>query len=110
MQPYILQEHYLPHLMRAKLKLACSDVEDTNFTDFLNRSLGDADRKALLETRHSTELALYSIIRGDLDRAKYYNDQSLQMFLQVYTGYGAQCAYTVTKNFPFFLFFFLCEN
>ena len=105
MQPYILQEHYLPHLMRAKLKLACSDVEDTNFTDFLNRSLGDADRKALLETRHSTELALYSIIRGDLDRAKYYNNQSLQMFLQVYTGYGARCI-PWRNIFSFFLFFF----
>jgi DNA-dependent protein kinase catalytic subunit len=76
------KEHYLPHLMRAKLKLACSDVEDSNFTDFLNRSLGDPERKVLLETRHSTELALYSIIRGDLDRAKYYNNHSLQMFLQ----------------------------
>ena len=78
-----MQEHYLPHLMRAKLKLACSNVEDREFTDFLNRSLGDLEKKALLEARHSTELALYSIIRGDLDRAKYYNDQSLQMFLQV---------------------------
>lgn len=69
--------------MRAKLKLACSGVDDSKFTDFLNSSLKDVDKKELLESRHCTELALYSIIRGDLDRAKYYNDNSLQLFLQV---------------------------
>ena len=77
------QEHYLPHLMRAKLKLACSGVDDSNFTDFLNNSLKDTDRKDLLESRYCTELALYSIIRNDLDKAKYYNDNSLQLFLHV---------------------------
>lgn len=78
-----VQEHYLPHIIRAKLKLACSGVDDSKFTDFLNNSLKEAERKELLESRYCTELALYSIIRGDLDRAKYYNDNSLQLFLQV---------------------------
>jgi DNA-dependent protein kinase catalytic subunit len=75
------QEHYLPHLMRAKIKLACSGVDDIHFTDFLNNSLKDTERKDLLESRYCTELALYSIIRDDLDKAKYYNDNSLQLFL-----------------------------
>lgn len=82
---YTVQEHYLPHIIRAKLKLACSGVDDSKFTDFLNNSLKEAERKELLESRYCTELALYSIIRGDLDRAKYYNDNSLQLFLQVRT-------------------------
>lgn len=80
-----VQDHYLPHIIRAKLKLACSGVDDSKFTDFLNNSLKEAERKELLESRYCTELALYSIIRGDLDRAKYYNDNSLQLFLQVRT-------------------------
>lgn len=80
-----VQEHYLPHIIRAKLKLACSGVDDSKFTDFLNNSLKEAERKELLESRYCTELALYSIIKGDLDRAKYYNDNSLQLFLQVRT-------------------------
>ena len=72
--------------MRAKLKLASSGVEDSNFTDFLNGSLKEPERKDLLESRYSTELALYSIIRGDLDRAKYYNENALQLFLQVFNA------------------------
>ena len=69
--------------MRAKVKLACSGAGDSKFTDFLNKSLTDPERKSVLEARHSTELALYSIIRGDLDRAKYYSGLSMQAFLQV---------------------------
>ena len=69
--------------MRAKLKLACSGLEDKDFTDFLNTSLRVPERKALLESHYCTELALYSILRGELDRAKFYNDSSLQLFLQV---------------------------
>ena len=79
----LLQEHYLPHILRAKLKLACSGMDDSNFTDFLNKALNETEKKELLESRYCTELALYSIITGDLDRAKYYNDISLQLFLQV---------------------------
>lgn len=71
-------------MMHAKLKLACSGIEDSNFTEFLNSSLKESEKKDLLESRYCTELALYSIIRGDLDRAKYYNDNCLELFLQVY--------------------------
>ena len=73
----------MPHIIRAKLKLACSGLEESGFTDFLNSSLKEPERKDLLESRYSTELALFSIIRGDLDRAKYYNGNALQLFLQV---------------------------
>ena len=79
----VVQEHYLPHIIHAKTKLACSGLDDSNFTDFLNNSLKETERKDLLESRYCTELALYSIITGDLDRAKYYNDICLQLFLQV---------------------------
>lgn len=79
----VIQEHYLPHIICAKTKLACSGLDDSNFTEFLNNSLKEAERKDMLESRYCTELALYSIITGDLDRAKYYNDISLQLFLQV---------------------------
>lgn len=78
-----LQEHYLPHIMRSKVKLACSGQDDDNFGQFLDSALQSAEKKALLESRYSTELALYSIVKDNIDRARYYTGNSLQSFLQV---------------------------
>ena len=77
------QEHYLPHIMRGKLKLACSGQDDLNFSRFLDKALQDTKQRALLESEYSTELALYSILKDDLDRARYYTGLCLQSFLQV---------------------------
>ena len=77
------QEYYLPHLIRSKVKLACCGQDDPNFSKFLNNSLIDPDKKQLLEADYSAELALYSILHGNLDRASYYNNISLQAFLRV---------------------------
>ena len=93
--------------MRAKLKLACSGVEDAGFTDFLNSSLKTPEKKAMLESRYSTELALYSIVMGDLDRAKYYCGNSLQMFLQVVRADFTVCACVAFERLCF-LFCFSC--
>ncbi|XP_064405997.1 DNA-dependent protein kinase catalytic subunit-like isoform X2 [Halichondria panicea] len=74
-------EHYLPHLIRAKVKLACSGKDDPNFASFLTNSLRDAKKKALLESEHSMELALYSILQDNHDGARYYTGLCLQAFL-----------------------------
>ena len=80
---HTIQEHYLPHIMHSKLKLACSGVDDPNFSTFLDKALQDPDKKTLLESRYSHELALYSVLKDDLDRARYYTGNCLESFLQV---------------------------
>lgn len=65
------------------MKLACSGRDDSNFTKFLDDALLDSTHKSLLEAEYSAELALYSILRDDLDRARYYSNVSLQAFLRV---------------------------
>ena len=82
------QEHYLPSLIRSKLKLACSGQDDDTFSSFLDRALQNPEKKAFLESRYSTELALYSILKDDLDRARYYSGNCLQSFLQVMRELG----------------------
>ena len=84
------QEHYLPHIMHCKLKLACSGLDDPNFSSFLDKALQDSKKRALLESEYCTELALYSIIKDDLDRARYYTGLCLQSFLQV-NNIGCEC-------------------
>ena len=80
----LFQEHYLPHIMHSKLKLACSGLDDPNFSNFLDKALQDSKQRALLESEYCTELALYSILKDDLDRARYYTGLCLQSFLQVH--------------------------
>lgn len=79
-----IKEHYLPHIMHSKLKLACSGLDDENFSKFLDKALQDTKQRALLESEYCTELALYCILKDDLDRARYYTGLCLQSFLQVY--------------------------
>ena len=78
-----LQEHYLPHVIRSKVKLACSGRDDPDFSRFLEEALADAHHSSLLEAEFPAELALYSILKDDLDRARYYSNISLQAFLRV---------------------------
>lgn len=70
--------------MHSKLKLACSGLDDENFSKFLDKALQDTKQRALLESEYCTELALYCILKDDLDRARYYTGLCLQSFLQVY--------------------------
>ncbi len=72
-------------MIRAKVKLACSGKDDPNFASFLTNSLRDAKKKALLESEHSMELALYSILQDNHDGARYYTGLCLQAFLHVRT-------------------------
>ena len=87
--------------MRSKLKLALSGLsEDEDFTRFLERALQDADKKSLLESRYCTELALYSIFQGNLDKAKYYTGSCVQLFLQVtcYSHLYHICNIVIQRN------------
>lgn len=80
-----LQEHYLPHLVHSKVKLACSGKDDPSFAQFLERALmTESKQRLLLESEHSMDLALYSVLKGNTDRARYYVNITLQSFLNVY--------------------------
>lgn len=70
-------------MIRAKVKLACSGCEDPNFSKFLDGALENPHHKSLLESEYSAELALYSIVKDNMDRARYYSNVSLQTFLRV---------------------------
>lgn len=70
-------------MIRSKIKLACSGRDEPDFSQFLNTALENVNYKHVLESEFSAELALYSIVKDDLDRAKYYGNISLQAFLRV---------------------------
>ncbi len=70
-------------MIKAKVKLACCGKDDPNFATFLANSLREPRRKDLLESEHPLELALYSVVTDNLDRARYYTGLCLQSFLQV---------------------------
>lgn len=78
-----LQEHYLPHMIRSRVKLWCSGVSDPQLAGFVDKTMLDNDHKAILESRYAYELALVSILRDDLDKTKYYLNCCLQAFYQV---------------------------
>ena len=65
------------------MKLACSGRDDPEFGRFLDEALGHTQHCRLLEDEFPAELALYSILKDDIDRARYYINVSLQAFLRV---------------------------
>ncbi|XP_065180580.1 DNA-dependent protein kinase catalytic subunit-like [Sycon ciliatum] len=80
------QEHYLPYLLRSKLKLASSGEHDANFLSFVSSAMKDSQHRAVLESRHSYDLALLFILQDDFDRARYYVRQSLDGFLEEWSS------------------------
>ena len=90
------QEQYLPHIMNSKLKLACSERDDPNFSSFLDKALLDTKQRCLLESEYSKQLALYCILKDDLDRARYYTGLCLQSFLQVCIFYKINQSFVKT--------------
>jgi DNA-dependent protein kinase catalytic subunit len=76
------QENYLPYLVRSKVKLSSAGVQDPRFVDFLESSLREETKKAVLESRYSSELAMHYIMKNDYSRARYYVDISIQRFLE----------------------------
>lgn len=76
-------------MIRSKVKLACSGRDDPEFGQFLDEALSDTAHSRMLEKEFSAELALYSILKDDIDRARYYSNISLQAFLRV-SVWGSQ--------------------
>ncbi|XP_067887902.1 DNA-dependent protein kinase catalytic subunit isoform X2 [Heterodontus francisci] len=80
------QETYLPHLMHSKVKLLQLGEADQSLLTFIDNAMKVDDRKIVIETRYSQELSLLYILQDDYDRAKYYVNKSMQIFMQNYSS------------------------
>ncbi|XP_075444614.1 LOW QUALITY PROTEIN: DNA-dependent protein kinase catalytic subunit [Ascaphus truei] len=80
------QETYLPYMMRSKVKLLLSGGNDQSLLTFIDEAMKVEQRKVLMETLYSQELSLLYILQDDFDRAKYYINNGIQVFMQNYSS------------------------
>ncbi|XP_062935178.1 DNA-dependent protein kinase catalytic subunit [Cynocephalus volans] len=80
------QEVYLPYMMRSKLKLLLQGEDDQSLLTFIDEAVSKELQKALVELHYSQELSLLYILQDDVDRAKYYIDNGIQIFMQNYSS------------------------
>uniref|UniRef100_A0A452TWI8 DNA-dependent protein kinase catalytic subunit n=1 Tax=Ursus maritimus TaxID=29073 RepID=A0A452TWI8_URSMA len=77
------QETYLPYMIRSKLKLLLHGEADQSLLTFIDEAVNKELQKALIELHYSQELSLLYILQDDVDRAKYYIDNCIEIFMQV---------------------------
>ncbi|XP_052761107.1 DNA-dependent protein kinase catalytic subunit-like isoform X2 [Mya arenaria] len=78
-----LQEHFLPYMMRSKVKLLLQgDERQQPLLDFMDASMKVPEHKLVLENEYSQELALMYLWQEDYDRARHYCNTTLDAFLQ----------------------------
>ncbi|XP_077410583.1 DNA-dependent protein kinase catalytic subunit isoform X2 [Vanacampus margaritifer] len=82
----LYQEMYLPHMIRSMLKLLQLGERDQSLLSFMDQAMKVEERKKLLESRYSQELSLLYILQEDYDRAKYYTNSAMQMFMESYSS------------------------
>ncbi|XP_008051625.2 DNA-dependent protein kinase catalytic subunit [Carlito syrichta] len=80
------QETYLPYVIRSKLKLLLQGEADQSLLTFVDEAMHEELQKALLELHYNQELSLLYLLQDDVDRAKYYIDSGIQMFMQNYSS------------------------
>lgn len=78
------QEMYLEHMIRSMLKQLQLGEGDQTLLTFIDKAMRVEERKKLLESRHSQELSLLYILQEDYDRAKYYTNYAMQLFMEVW--------------------------
>ncbi|XP_073924597.1 DNA-dependent protein kinase catalytic subunit isoform X2 [Castor canadensis] len=80
------QETYLPYMIRSKLKLLLRGEGDQTLLTFMDEAMCKELQQALLELQYSQELSLLYILQDDVDRAKYYIENGIRIFLQNYSS------------------------
>ncbi|KAI5273209.1 Dna-Dependent Protein Kinase Catalytic Subunit [Manis pentadactyla] len=80
------QETYLPYMIRSKLKLLLQGEGDQSLLTFIDEAVNQELQKALIELHYSQELSLLYILQDDVDRAKYYIENCIQIFMQSYSS------------------------
>uniref|UniRef100_A0A3Q3GYS0 DNA-dependent protein kinase catalytic subunit n=1 Tax=Labrus bergylta TaxID=56723 RepID=A0A3Q3GYS0_9LABR len=80
------QEMYLPHLIRSMLKQLQLGETDQTLLSFIDKAMRVEEHKKLLESKYSQELSLLYILQEDYDRAKYYTNNAMQLFMENYSS------------------------
>ncbi|XP_021104653.1 DNA-dependent protein kinase catalytic subunit isoform X3 [Heterocephalus glaber] len=78
------QETYLPYMIRSKLKLLLRGEGNQSLLSFMDEAMRRELQQVLTELQYSQELSLLYVLQDDLDRAKYYVEKGIQIFLQNY--------------------------
>lgn len=74
-------------MIRSMLKQLQLGETDQSLLSFIDKAMKVEERKKLLESHYSQELSLLYILQEDYDRAKYYTNYAMQLFMEV-------CRYT----------------
>ncbi|XP_062044500.1 DNA-dependent protein kinase catalytic subunit isoform X2 [Lepus europaeus] len=80
------QETYLPYMVRSKLKLLLQGEADQSLLTFVDEAVHQELQKTVLELQYSQELSLLYLLQDDVDRAKYYIENGIQIFMQNYSS------------------------
>ncbi|KAM7370115.1 hypothetical protein PAMP_011395 [Pampus punctatissimus] len=80
------REMYLEHMIRSMLKQLQLGQRDQTLLSFIDKAMKVEEHKKLLESHYSQELSLLYILQEDYDRAKYYTNYAMQLFMQNYSS------------------------
>lgn len=70
-------------MIRSMLKQLQLGEGDQALLSFVDNAMKVEERKKLLESRYSRELSLLYILQEDYDRAKFYTNNAMQLFMEV---------------------------
>ncbi|KAF4089760.1 hypothetical protein AMELA_G00069750 [Ameiurus melas] len=82
----LYQETYLQYMMRSMLKQLQQGQRDQALLSFVDAAMKVEQRKLVMETHYSQDLSLLYILQEDYDRAKYYANNCMQVFMQNYSS------------------------
>ncbi|XP_029955282.1 DNA-dependent protein kinase catalytic subunit [Salarias fasciatus] len=82
----VYQDMYLQHMIRSMLKQLQLGQTDQALLSFIDRAMRVEERKKLLESKYSQELSLLYILQEDYDRARYYTNYAMQLFMESYSS------------------------
>lgn len=96
---------YLQHMIRSMLKQLQLGAKDQTLLSFIDQAMRVEEHKKLLESHYSQELSLLYILQEDYDRAKYYTNSAMELFVQVYiiSVYQMNVLHILFVQFVYFL-------
>uniref|UniRef100_A0A3Q3ESV4 DNA-dependent protein kinase catalytic subunit n=1 Tax=Kryptolebias marmoratus TaxID=37003 RepID=A0A3Q3ESV4_KRYMA len=82
----LFQEMYLRYMICSMLKQLQLGESDQTLLSFIDDAMKVEERKKLLESLYSRELSLLYILQEDYDRAKFYTNHAMQLFMESYSS------------------------
>lgn len=70
-------------MIRSMLKQLQLGETDQSLLSFTDKAMMVEERKNLMESHYGQELSLLYILQEDYDRAKYYTNYAIELFIQV---------------------------